>query len=79
MSVSRAYTKSYCFVLLSSNVKVHNVTIKTSLDAPFTDGIVPGMIASSPGHCFKSEINCRISVSMAEPISPFSLQPLIPF
>ncbi|XP_051180299.1 probable polygalacturonase [Lolium perenne] len=24
-----------------SNVKVHNVTIKTSLDAPFTDGIVP--------------------------------------
>jgi len=26
-----------------SNVKVHNVTIETSLDAPLTDGIVPGM------------------------------------
>jgi polygalacturonase len=30
-----------------SNVKVHNVTIKTSLDAPLTDGIVPGMIVST--------------------------------
>jgi hypothetical protein len=30
--------------VFSSNVKVHNVTIKTSLDAPLTDGIVPGMI-----------------------------------
>ncbi|PWZ09506.1 hypothetical protein Zm00014a_037018 [Zea mays] len=27
--------------LLRSNVKVHNVTIETSLDAPLTDGIVP--------------------------------------
>ena len=54
MSVAWAYTKSYCFVLLSSNIKVHNVTIKTSLDAPFTDGIVPGMIASRLGRCFIS-------------------------
>ena len=30
--------------VFSSNVKVHNVTIKTSLDAPLTDSIVPGMI-----------------------------------
>jgi polygalacturonase len=32
----------------SSNVKVHNVTIETSLDAPRTDGIVPGMTSPPP-------------------------------
>lgn len=32
--------------VFSSNVKVHNVTIETSLDAPLTDGIVPGMFFS---------------------------------
>jgi hypothetical protein len=35
--------KNSVFVF-SSNVKVHNVMIETSLDAPLTDSIVPGMI-----------------------------------
>jgi len=32
----------------SSNVTVHNVTIESSLDAPRTDGIVPGMTPPPP-------------------------------
>jgi polygalacturonase len=42
VNVSCICTNAYCFCFFS-NVKIHNVTIKTALDAPLTDGIVPGM------------------------------------
>jgi len=38
-----AFVLTHNVFVFSSNVKVHNVTIETSLDAPLTDGIVPGM------------------------------------
>lgn len=38
---------STALFFLSSNVKVHNVTIHTSPAAQLTDGIVPGIILSS--------------------------------
>ena len=34
------------FYCLSSNVKVHNVTVHISPDAPLTGGIVPGIVSS---------------------------------